>query len=70
MFGAKKPTGPKVTRGTSRACGCPHCGRANDFGDITEMLEAGNTFTCDHCGNEMEVIQVKKETTLIWLRQV
>jgi NAD-dependent SIR2 family protein deacetylase len=38
---------------------CPHCGKANNFRRVDEMLEVGNVFGCDHCKKPMQIAGVK-----------
>lgn len=57
---AKKPLQlPPVTQGPQNAVPCCHCGKPNNFAGHAEMLENGNVFKCDHCGNPMQVCRVQ-----------
>lgn len=57
----QKPPAPAVQRGLRERCPCPHCGRPNDFSDA-QMVEAGATFSCDHCRRMMQVVKVETHT--------
>jgi len=49
---------------------CPHCGKPNDFREVSDALaeEDGRpTVECDHCHGIMEVVKIQP-TTLIWVR--
>lgn len=57
------------TQGTlEKGVPCPWCGKINDFTDDTEMLEVGNSFSCDHCRREYLLIDIKRPT-LIWAQR-
>lgn len=50
---------PPMTQGPIDRVPCPHCGKANNFKRVDEMLENGNTFKCDFCKQPMEICGVR-----------
>jgi uncharacterized Zn finger protein len=64
------PTPPTATAwrsGPITEVPCPHCGKNNDFTEILEEVEndgSGNRVECDHCGKVMEIVQIKRVTTI------
>jgi len=57
------------TKGTVASCACPWCLKPNDFRDVEDIgVEAGNTFTCDHCKKIFMIAKVQP-VKMIWLKR-
>ncbi len=50
---------PPMVQGPIDRVPCPHCGKANNFRRVDEMLEVGNVFGCDHCKKPMQISGVR-----------
>lgn len=50
-----------VVRGEVHAVPCPHCGKTNDFRELDgqQLLDSGNNAVCDHCNQNMQIVQVR-----------
>jgi hypothetical protein len=55
----QQPALPPTTSGPANRVPCPSCGKPNNFAGHGEMIDTGNTFTCDHCHQPMQIAGVQ-----------
>jgi len=67
MFGGKPKQIQSATRtGAIDKVPCPHCGKPNNFRHLQDqqLLDTGNTASCDHCGGNMKILRILPVTMI------
>lgn len=68
IFGGKQKQlqQPATRTGAIHGVPCPHCGKKNDFRHLQEqqLLDTGNSATCDHCGGNMKILRILPVTMI------
>ena len=65
------PPHAPTTKGPLGAVPCPHCGKTNDFNEVKadNMLDTGETVSCDHCDRLMTIAGIQ-EITIVTVHPV